>query len=52
MDNYVKVWDNEFNLIGSFNINHPLPIIWNLKIDQLTKHKKNILFSLKIADLV
>ena len=39
-------------LMASVNINHPLPIYWNVAVDNLKRTRKNILFSLKIIELI
>ena len=35
MDCYIKIFVKEspYNIICSLNINHPLPLVWDLKID-------------------
>ena len=51
-DSFVKIWNMEGILTASVNINHPLPIIWNVKVDFYKKTRKNILFALKIVELI
>ena len=34
------------------NINHPLPIQWDLKLDYLKKIKKNVIFALTIVKFI
>ena len=38
--------------MASVNVNHPLPIIWKVKLDKLKRTRKNILFALKIVELI
>ena len=33
-------------------MNHPLPIVWNIRLDKLKRTRKNILFALKIVELI
>jgi len=40
------------SLLASVNINHPLPIVWEVGLDNLKRTRKNILFSLKIVELI
>ena len=36
MDSFIKIWDkNTGELKASLNINHPLPIVWNIDKDIL-----------------
>eukprot|EP00828_Plagiopyla_frontata_P003790 TRINITY_DN11241_c0_g1_i2.p1 TRINITY_DN11241_c0_g1~~TRINITY_DN11241_c0_g1_i2.p1 ORF type:complete len:306 (+),score=28.88 TRINITY_DN11241_c0_g1_i2:84-1001(+) len=39
-------------LVSSVNVNHPLPICWNVKLDKLKRTRKNILFALKLVELI
>jgi hypothetical protein len=48
----VKVWDWEGTPKASVNINHPLPIEWDIDLDIKAKLTKNILFSLKVVELI
>ena len=53
MDCYVKIWDKHSGeLKASLNINHPLPIIWNISKDVMLDGKKRIVFALKILDVI
>lgn len=52
LDNYIKIWSLKGEQLASININHPLPIQWNIKIDKIKRTRKNILFALKIIELI
>lgn len=40
LDQYVKIWKaSNYELQGSFNINHPLPIMWAVQINPYSKAK-------------
>ena len=32
-DYYIKIWGMDGTMLGSLNVNHPLPIYWNNKTD-------------------
>lgn len=35
MDSYIKIWDYQYGILkASVNINHPLPIQWNIENDE------------------
>ena len=51
-DYYLKIWKLDGTLLCSLNINHPLPTLWNVKVNTVLKKKKNILFSLKVIELI
>lgn len=51
-DQYVKVWDWNGQPKASVNINHPLPIQWDIDLDIKGKLTKNIIFSLKVVELI
>jgi len=50
LDGYVKIWTVEGQLKASLNINHPLPILWTFKNDDISKNKKKVLCALKLID--
>ena len=52
LDCFVKIWSLKGEKIAAVNINHPLPIVWNLKLDRVKRTRKNILFALKIVELI
>lgn len=52
LDCFVKIWSLKGDKIAAVNINHPLPIVWNLKLDRVKRTRKNILFALKIVELI
>ena len=50
LDSYIKIWTLEGDLLGSFNIKHPLPIMWNLDVDSSKKNRKKIYYALKVLE--
>ncbi|KAL4499692.1 hypothetical protein ABPG72_017232 [Tetrahymena utriculariae] len=53
MDCFIKVWNKDTgDLKASLNINHPLPLIWNIEKNILQDGKKKIVFALKILDVI
>ena len=52
VDCYYKIWDLDGTLIASMNINHPLPIVWNLKDHSYETAKKQVLYSLKVIETI
>ncbi|EAR85821.2 WD domain, G-beta repeat protein (macronuclear) [Tetrahymena thermophila SB210] len=51
-DQYVRIWTLDGQLIGNLNINHPLPIKWDVLIDQHEKVKKKVFYAFKILDIM
>ena len=52
IDNYIRLWDLNGSLKASVNVNHPLPIQWDLALDHLKKVKKNVIFALTIVKFI
>jgi len=52
LDHYIKIWSLKGEKLAAFNINHPLPILWNVTLDKVKRTRKNILFALKIVELI
>lgn len=53
MDCYIKLWDKSNGFLSaSMNINHPLPIMWTIKSDEIKDGKKKIIFALKLLDIL
>jgi len=50
IDSFVKIWSLEGNLLGSMSINHPLPMSWEMKVNDSQKYKKKIFYALKVLD--
>lgn len=44
------IWTLDGRLDAKLNINHPLPLKWNVKIDQYKQISKSILFALKLIE--
>ncbi|KAL4463948.1 hypothetical protein ABPG74_005885 [Tetrahymena malaccensis] len=51
-DQYVRIWTLDGQLIGNLNINHPLPIKWDVLIDSHEKVKKKVFYAFKILDIM
>ena len=63
-DERIKLWDtnasyetekilaNDIKLLGDFNVNHPLPYLWNFSIKEDKKIRDKIMFSLKIIQSI
>jgi len=52
LDCYLKIWTLKGHLLGSLNINHPLPILWDFHDDNIKQYRKKILYAMKIIDNV
>jgi hypothetical protein len=53
LDNYIKIFDKEnFTLLCAMNINHPLPIMWNIQISKTFRAKRRIMFAMRILDII
>ena len=52
LDSYVKVWTHDGRLLGSLNINHPLPVKWDLGLNNVSLHRKKILYALKVVESI
>ena len=50
LDCYLKIWTLDGVLLSALNINHPLPITWDLTLMTSNKYKKKILYALKVLD--
>ena len=51
-DKYIKIWSLTGRLECALNINHPLPIMWGIKVEKSQKARKKVLYSLKILELI
>ena len=51
-DKYIKIWGLNSGLKCALNINHPLPIMWDIKVAKSQKARKKVLYSLKILKLI
>ena len=50
IDSFVKIWSLDGALLGSLSINHPLPMNWDIKVNDSQKYKKKIFYALKVLD--
>jgi hypothetical protein len=48
----LKVWDDMLRLIGSVDVNHPLPVQWEVVINEREVLKHKVEFALKVANVV
>ncbi|EAR87603.1 WD domain, G-beta repeat protein (macronuclear) [Tetrahymena thermophila SB210] len=53
-DNYIKIWGffGKITLIAAFNILHPLPIKWELKVDFDLIYRNKMLFAIQSIEAV
>lgn len=53
-DCYVKIWNfkNKIQLISSVNLDHPLPIMWDIMIDDDEIYLNKLLMAIKSMDAV
>ncbi|EGR28857.1 hypothetical protein IMG5_167660 [Ichthyophthirius multifiliis] len=53
LDYYFKIWNkSDLNLVGSHNINHPLPEKWDYKINDQQNQARRIIYALRILDII
>jgi len=52
LDNFIKFWTPDGVLLASRNINHPLPIQWNIEDHDYSKCKMKVLYAMKIIDRI
>lgn len=47
------MWKKEnLEMVCSLDINHPLPVLWDYKIDEVVKSSKKIMFAVRILDII
>lgn len=47
-----NVLATDIKLLGDFNVNHPLPYLWNFSVKEEKKMRDKIMFSLKIIQSI
>ncbi|EGR31432.1 hypothetical protein IMG5_109710 [Ichthyophthirius multifiliis] len=53
IDSYIRIWEKQTGkMLASLNINHPLPILWNINLDIFGECKKKLTYTLKILDII
>jgi len=52
LDCYMKFWKLDGTLLASLNINHPLPITWNLTPNNSNTYHKKVLYALKVVETI
>lgn len=53
IDGYIKIWDIlTAQLLCSLNINHPLPIKWDIPLDGEQYNTEKIMYALRILDII
>ena len=52
LDYYIRIWDLDGTLLASVNINHPLPVTWNLETNSTKQAKKRVLYAMKIIETI
>jgi hypothetical protein len=51
-DGDIIILASDIKLLGDFNVNHPLPYLWNFSIKEDKKIRDKIMFSLKIIQSI
>ncbi|EAS04189.2 WD40 domain protein, putative (macronuclear) [Tetrahymena thermophila SB210] len=51
-DGYFKIFDLNLNEQTNTNVNHPLPMNWNLKLSILSEQQRRFFFTVKILELM
>ncbi|KAL4446069.1 hypothetical protein ABPG74_021608 [Tetrahymena malaccensis] len=51
-DGYFKIFDLSLNEQTNTNVNHPLPMNWNLKLSILSEQQRRFYFTVKILELM
>jgi len=51
-DYYIKIWSVKGELKASLNLNHPLPMLWELSFKKMSNIMKKALYALKILDII
>jgi hypothetical protein len=51
-DKYMKIWTKEGTMKASINLNHPLPMDWNVTLKKQKNTLKKALYALKILDII
>lgn len=49
-DRYIRIWRTNGTLVANLNINHHLPILWDVQVDKYRQIQNKLQFSLKILD--
>lgn len=52
IDGNIKIFDMIGSLVASFNINHPLPIKWEVKYTKSGELRKRIVYGFKVIDIL
>ncbi|CAD8098769.1 unnamed protein product [Paramecium sonneborni] len=52
IDGIIKIFDLNGELIAAYNINHPLPIKWDIKYTKQSELKKRIIYGFKVIDIL
>jgi len=51
LDSYIRIWNLETaELIGSLNVNHPLPVKWEFVNDNLYNCSARIVYTMRIMN--
>ena len=51
-DKYMKIWSTDGSLQAALNVNHPLPMNWNIDLMKQKNTLKKALYALKILDII
>ncbi len=51
-DSYFRIWDLEGRILASFNVNHPLPVMWNLEVLTEKQAQKKVMYGMKVVEKI
>lgn len=52
MDCYCKLFSSEGQVVAALNMNHPLPLKWDLNYDIMYDNRNKVLFALKLIESI
>ena len=47
-----RIFNLQGELKGALNINHPLPLVWNISFSKKDENKKKLIYAFKIIDII
>ena len=52
LDSTVRIFSIEGEMVCHLNLNHPLPIMWQVSSNSLVNSRANVIFALKLVELI
>ncbi len=52
IDALIKIWSMEGELVAKLNVNHPLPLLWNLSTVNFEDKSARVLVAVRVLDAV